>query len=377
MKRLLTKLCFIGFILPLFSSAHANVLSAYDDFNIDVTSGWGTSRSGNAWVTQGAGAFSVDNSAGNVVLSSPYTNTHGLTNIGKANVEGTAVLHVDGATSSGYIDAGITLRHAFVATGQLTAYRAFLRFENGATRLVVGKVVSDSVDNFETFTLPVTAQSGENFVIKFVAYGTSPTKLASKAWPEQSAEPSDWQIITEDSESVLQSTNGFTGVSLATDFNYSGLGSVSYEDFFVAECGGSCATNFENTSNIFTANLLGSTSRNVVNTTHDHTDSFLLSSLTGGTPNYVKMHYLCNVKGGDGSAFNSIYFIDDNEDELLSVIGCDVSGVSSESLENNGTRIIPIPVGTVKVNIRTSFSVHESSTSNRTGVYLDFYGENN
>jgi len=357
------------------ANALANVLSTYDDFNIDVSSGWGNTRTGNPWITQGSGTFGASSGSGQVTLPSAYTRTHALTNIGFANVEGAVILHVEDTPSAGYIDAGITLRHAYSLSGSLTAYVAYIRFEENDARLIVGKVVNDAETNFVTFTLPIAPQPDEDFIIKFSAHGNNATKLAAKAWPKQSVEPSEWQIVTEDSEAILQQTNGYTGIKVSTSSSYVGSGSISYQNFFVAKCNDNCGV-VSGDVNAFYADVLFSDFKNSVQGSAGSKISNLDLSTILGKYTHVRVYYDCNVLGKNNWSENYVSFKNDLNDEILRVLGCRFAGVAdNQSVATEGTRIIPIPYGTTNIELFSRQTGSMSYSGNRSVLRMDVLGK--
>jgi hypothetical protein len=80
---------------------------------------------------------------------------------------------------------------------------------DGRVSLGISRVVSNSETMIRSVTLPgVTYTPGTVLQVRLDVSGTGTTQLNAKAWLSGTAEPSDWQVTSTDTTSVLQSGGG-------------------------------------------------------------------------------------------------------------------------------------------------------------------------
>jgi len=101
--------------------------------------------------------------------------------------------------------------------------------------------------------------------------------------------------------------------------------------------------------------------------------SFAMSSVTTGVASHIKLSFQCDILGKNNHASNAVYFRDDQDEAILHVVGCIFAGVSdSESANIVGTRIIPIPVGTERIQLSASQSGIVSYSYNKSRVAIRY-----
>lgn len=185
---------------------------ANDEFDRNLTGGWGTADRGGAWTTSGGNAaFTVAGGAGAVTLAPSQTREARL------GVTATSVV-VDSTFSANVASTGgtasITVLGRTVGT---SAYSARVRLEPaGVVRLYL---LRDETAIGNSFVLPTAYTAGQVLNVRLSVTGTSPTTLAAKVWVDGQPEPAAWQLQGTDSTAALQATGGIgvkTSISAAS-----------------------------------------------------------------------------------------------------------------------------------------------------------------
>lgn len=185
-----------GLVLPGRKVRLQNTLEQVtDEFNRTVTSGWGSTDTGQAWATSGGSAsdYSVSSGAGrhslgsvnvvrSTVLPGTRTDDHILTQVTVPAV----------ATGAG-IDAGILFRY----NTSTRYYLARLRFETtGALTAGLHKDTGSGFTTIASTALPgVTYTAGSSWWMELETGGTL---LRFRAWPTTGSQPDGWHVQTYD-----------------------------------------------------------------------------------------------------------------------------------------------------------------------------------
>lgn len=338
------------------ASASSTAKNTYDDFERTDYSGWGNTRTNNPWVSQGDGDFFVENGQAIVTLPNSYSQTHAHTNFGFNDGEAVVTVSMPDTPASGFISAGVTLRNSYSASGELTAYRAALRFEPQATRLLIHKIVSGEATLLgNTSVLEVSPKPEEQFTIKFLATEDFPTTLKAKFWPTSMPEPSTWHVVTEDDEDILQNRRALAGISVENSSNYSGLGSVAYDNFIASTCT-DCVERTTETSQPapFHADVLFSQSY-YQSVNGKSLSTIILNDSVHGTPTHVNISPYCRATGTRSGASNTIRFFNLEGNRIFQFIGCGVNGVSNtQAVFSRSDSIMPIPKSTHLIEIEAT-----------------------
>lgn len=124
----------------------------------------------------------------------------------------------------------------------------------------------------------------------------------------------------------------------------------------------------------FYADVLGGPYTNTVNS-GSKTTTVLLSDITTGIPTHVKLYYRCNVLGVNAFADTKLDFFNSVGGLIMSIRGCDLGGVNNgESTQTGSDKIIPIPVGTVSMNLFGRMYGEVSTSGNVANSSVTFLG---
>jgi hypothetical protein len=204
---------------------------ALDTFTRQVTNGWATADVGGTWATEAvtgraAGSaftgYDVNGSAGTMTNDTVglYRSAY-LTDVSAHDVDVGFRVQTDKTAPSG---------------GFLFVYAVGRRSDSGNGTQYVGRMIVDAGGNIglqAARTVPCGQSSATctNFVllgnqvgvparhtpgsylrVHFQVQSASPTIIRMKVWNDGQAEPSDWQLMQQDSEPVLQTNPGSVGV---------------------------------------------------------------------------------------------------------------------------------------------------------------------
>ena len=207
---------------------------ATDTFQRSITNGWGVADEGGAWtVTGGSAAFSVSAGKGRVSLKPGDTREARLTSVSGDNAL------IDLQISSDVLANGGTGSITVIGRQVGSAlYASRLRFEPGGVvrvYLVRNSGSETYLAGGASYVLPGTYTAGKVVNLRLSVTGTSPTKIASKAWYEGSAVPAEWQLQATDSTSALQAP-GWVGIRHAMSSVSTNPTTVfSYDNLAVAQ----------------------------------------------------------------------------------------------------------------------------------------------
>ena len=187
------------------------VTLAADSFARTVTAGWGSADQGGAWTVAGsASVFSVNGTVGKIAVPAGQTDTASLASVSSTSTDVTAVLGIDQMPSVGSLYAlvqarqvssssGYGARVLFTSAGRIQLY---LTGGGNATYLAGGQLPST-----------VTYAAGDQFNVRVVVDGVSPTTVEAKVWKVGTTEPTAWTYTATDSTASLQVAGwiGFQG----------------------------------------------------------------------------------------------------------------------------------------------------------------------
>ena len=109
-------------------------------------------------------------------------------------------------------------------------------------------------------TVPGTFSPGTRFRMRMQVAGTNPTTIRIKVWPVSQPEPSAWQLVTTDSEAVLQSGGGFGVHTLLSSSATNAPVTVSFENFEAKPANSVPTAAFQASCTSLTCSVDGSTS---------------------------------------------------------------------------------------------------------------------
>ena len=182
---------------------------AADQFARTATK-WGTADTGGTWTQSASGPFSTNGSTGVIKLSTAGASaTASLDSVSSANTTLTADVSTDKAATGNGTYANLNARKS-----GSTFYTMKVRFmADGTLHLAAARTVSGSETTLkEVVVNGVTYTPGTVLRAKFVVTGSSTATLTGKVWAASGTEPTNPQITSTDSTSVLQAAGG-VGIS--------------------------------------------------------------------------------------------------------------------------------------------------------------------
>jgi len=174
---------------------------ASDAFGRTVATGWGSADQGGAWtVVSGSSSFSVGAGNGQVSMARGQTREVRLNSV--SGTEAVIDLQVAADVASA---GGVTTSQLIGRRLTAGAYSARLRFEtNGTVRLyLVRTTTADAYIGGSGQLLAGTWEPGKVINLRLSVTGTSPTRVAAKAWYAGESEPG-WMLDTTDNTAALQ-----------------------------------------------------------------------------------------------------------------------------------------------------------------------------
>ncbi|MFF5988134.1 hypothetical protein [Prauserella flavalba] len=181
---------------------------ATDDFARSVTGGWGSTDTGQPWITSGgaAGDYSVDGFRGLLSLGSLTTRRAVLGGgLQLADVDLTAVVSTSALAAGNWIVPALLARY----TDADNHYSAGVEFKtNTGSGYRVGVAIRKVLGGTSTFLAGVevgTYSAGQAWRVRFqIKDGT----LRAKLWPATNAEPPSWSTVTTDPAGLPAGTVG-------------------------------------------------------------------------------------------------------------------------------------------------------------------------
>lgn len=191
------------------SSASTTGLAS-DDFERNLSGGWGSADVGGPWTTTGAAsAYSVAAGTGQIrIPTSGAGNAAYLGTVSSSATDLTMVLSADKRPigSSLYLTA---IGRKIAGAGE---YRAKVNLSaNGAVSMALERTSSTGaesvISSFATIS-GLTYTAGDKLSIRLEVTGTNPTTIRAKIWRVGSPEPTTWQRTVTDTTAALQAQGG-------------------------------------------------------------------------------------------------------------------------------------------------------------------------
>ncbi|MFT3877004.1 MAG: right-handed parallel beta-helix repeat-containing protein [Propioniciclava sp.] len=176
-----------------------------DTFGRNLSNTWGGADTGETWALSGGNAaFSVSGGVGAIDLSPGDTRAASLRSPSGTSAVVSAQVSLDRLQTQG--TSGITLVGRQIGSAY---YGAHLRVSaDGSARLYA---LRHDTGLGESAPVAGKFTPGAVYNMKVEVTGTASTTVRAKAWPVNSAEPSNWQIVVADNAASLQAA-GSTGV---------------------------------------------------------------------------------------------------------------------------------------------------------------------
>lgn len=175
---------------------------AADAFGRTTSSGWGTADTGGAWTNTNAAGPSVSGGVGVVRhASAGLTSKLFLGSVSQTDVDMRTSIAVDKATtgSGPYVSV---IGRRIDATND---YRTTVRFmSGGVVNVSLRKTVGGAETTFGAVNLAGTWSPNEQYNVRLIVKGTSPTSIMVKVWKKSAAEPTAWTLQATDSVAGLQ-----------------------------------------------------------------------------------------------------------------------------------------------------------------------------
>ncbi len=205
-------------------SAPAQAVVAKDDFGRTVAAGsWGSADDGGTWTLSGGSAeFSVADGVGKVTVPVGGTREARLTQVSGTAMLVEARVAVDAVPTAGATSATVIARRV-----GSSYYGARLRFEPaGVVRLYL---LRDET-SLGSVVLSGTYTADAAIKMKLSVTGTSPTRLAAKAWYADDAEPADWLREATDSTAAMQDA-GYLALRSSVGASSAAAARLSYDGY--------------------------------------------------------------------------------------------------------------------------------------------------
>jgi hypothetical protein len=204
-------LVIVGSVTPASALAPSNAL-VQDDFGRKVSSGWGTTVTGQKYTHASAGRFASTGSVGTVTLSPGANASATLSSISQLDgtIGGTFAVDRDYASGNG---TTITLAQRGKAGYQYQA-RANITTQG---RLVLWISRLDGSPAKETTIgahrkVATGIAAGTKIHVEFAVSGTNPVKVQARAWAAGTATPA-WQVTASDASAQRLSAAGTPSIS--------------------------------------------------------------------------------------------------------------------------------------------------------------------
>lgn len=209
------------------SSTATEAVYASDTFGRTVSSGWGTSDTGQAWSI--TGGLSSDYSVGS------GTGIHSVTSRGVSRYATLSSPGPDTDTrvsfSTDQTAAGdsflVNVLARWLGTSDFYSARAELDAAQGITLSLRRSTTAGGDTTLGSFTTPLTHSTGTSYTVRLRVLGTT---LWAKLWTTGSPEPSDWQLTADDSALTAAGSVGVRSMArsattntLPVVFNYTGF----------------------------------------------------------------------------------------------------------------------------------------------------------
>jgi hypothetical protein len=176
-----------------------------DTFTRERGDGWGSANTGGAYTMFGtSGSFSVDGSAGHMLVGAGLSRGALLNSVSRRDVDIKFRVKPDKVSMGGK-----NFVYAVARRIGSNEYRPRLIFNPDGTVSVSASILVNGVET--ALGTPVVAPGvGQNAFVWFRAQvtGSNPTTIKVKAWQSGSSEPSGWQFTTTNSNSACQSAGG-------------------------------------------------------------------------------------------------------------------------------------------------------------------------
>jgi hypothetical protein len=176
-----------------------------DPFTRETGNGWGSAPTGGAYTMFGSsGSFSVDGSAGHMLVGAGVTRGALLDSVSRRDVDIKFRVSADKPAMGGK-----NFVYAVARRIGNNEYRPRLIFNPDGTVSVNASILVNGVET--SLGTPVVApgvtQSGYIW-FRATVTGSSPTTIKVKAWSSSMSEPSGWLFTTTNSNSACQSSGG-------------------------------------------------------------------------------------------------------------------------------------------------------------------------
>ena len=183
---------------------------ASDAFGRTVSNGWGTADTGGPWTVNGTvSQFSVTNGQGVITLTTAGTGRSAyLGNVSAADTDVSAGIRVDKLANGTGLFVGTIGRRA-----GSSEYRLKIKIApDGSVTAYISRLVSGTETTVQTAPIAgLNYVAGQRLNTRLQVVGTSPTTIRGRVWLSTAAEPTSWQVNTNDATSGLQ-TAGSVGV---------------------------------------------------------------------------------------------------------------------------------------------------------------------
>ncbi|WP_372710392.1 PKD domain-containing protein [Arthrobacter rhombi] len=194
------------------SEASADGVVASDDFNRDVSTGWGTADDGGQW--SGQAGFSVADGEGQMTLNPAQKRTTELSGVNVSDLDASFVVGTDKVMQGANLHFDTGLHKS--AAGQ---YMVKIQFRSDQTvQIGLVRVVGGVETMVANKVLPGYVQkAGQRLEVRIQTETSgSSTTWRAKAWEAGTSEPTGWMVSASDSEISLQgpgtiSVSGYLG----------------------------------------------------------------------------------------------------------------------------------------------------------------------
>ena len=233
MKLSLNKTLWLLVLGVALNSASSFARDHYVDFTDSAQNGFGLSRDGSSFRTDGsADILSAHNGQGSVVFHSPATRVVTVLPIRALDVEASFSLKLSKIPSTGFIDIGPVVRQDS-NTSNASKYVAYISFARDRHVLRLAKVVDGRTIRLEQHFFAFPAERNEFFSIKLSAIGSNPSLIQAKVWPKAATEPTRWLVSAYDNEPKLQVENNFAGIFVQSTPEFSGRSTIRVDDLLI------------------------------------------------------------------------------------------------------------------------------------------------
>ncbi|WP_425546048.1 PKD domain-containing protein, partial [Arthrobacter rhombi] len=182
------------------SEASADGVVASDDFNRDVSTGWGTADDGGQW--SGQAGFSVADGEGQMTLNPAQKRTTELSGVNVSDLDASFVVGTDKVMQGANLHFDTGLHKS--AAGQ---YMVKIQFRSDQTvQIGLVRVVGGVETMVANKVLPGYVQkAGQRLEVRIQTETSgSSTTWRAKAWEAGTSEPTGWMVSASDSEISLQ-----------------------------------------------------------------------------------------------------------------------------------------------------------------------------